>query len=965
MPEKTAFGETGRVAKSEGKPLSVGIVVHSLFDSYQHAIVSGIRAQARALGIRIICYNAGLYDHSEFLRAPKHDIFTVINASVVDAIILMPGILLWENGERQLAEILRLCEGIPMICVGAAIDGIPSIVVDNAIGLNRMFDHFISIHNSRRIAYVRGPVASPEAEERYKAYLDSLERHGIPFDPQLVFIGNYEPRTAPKAIMELCDNRRVEFDTIICYDDDSALMAIDELRKRGFRIPEDVRVGGFDDIDISHDSSPPLSTVRQPLFELGCMGLQLTNDLLCGENVPMLQNIPTHPVIRSSCGCSMTAMKIDLDDPEIPPDESVGEDSTHGITSRFLKEIFPFNWEPARHKVLFENLNELHRLVGRILDDPEAEGELYSHLSTTIDTFEKNGLETALWRDILKRIFIAEVRERYSDSPAQNRRVVKSEHIELKWKSILTVLKVIETVPKSRKRMELESELMTIQLIGHKLAGCVNIDEIRTALSEYLQNTGISSCRISLYTEDRHVARQYFSLDEHCGILKNEVEFPSSMLVAEGTEPASSYLVTPLIVENGKEGFAVFEFEKVNRCYEVFAEQISSALHVAFLLEKINKQSLVLRESGNEDIRIILNSIGDAVIATDAAGVVMHMNMVAEKLTGWSGREAIGSLIFRILGITHDDEISRIKDSFSPILYKGQADSSFNCISITAKNGSRHQINYSGAPIRNINGATTGIVLVIRDLTEQLLMEEQLRQTQKMESLGQLASGITHDLNNMLTGILGYAQMIDKKAAENEELRKYAKSILNIAGSATDLMRSLLTFAHKTAITANLVDIHDCLATANNILIHSIGKRISISLNKNATSPKISGEAALIQNVIINLCLNARDAMPDGGTLTISTGNVVLDQKFCNTSTFEISPGRYVSIEVRDTGRGMSQDVLKHLFEPFFTTKEIGEGTGLGLSAVYGIVKSHKGAVTVHSRPGEGTVFVVYLPEGN
>jgi PAS domain S-box-containing protein len=406
--------------------------------------------------------------------------------------------------------------------------------------------------------------------------------------------------------------------------------------------------------------------------------------------------------------------------------------------------------------------------------------------------------------------------------------------------------------------------------------------------------------------------------------------------------------------------------ETANECLkyqnEILEQMVQERTKELSLTNMALKQNLALRESEYEDILIMLNSIGDAVIATDTAGHITRMNTVAEKMTGWSSPEATTVSVFKVLGINNVTELQKIESSFKTILQQGQASNTFKQIGFTAKNGSDHQVNCSGVPIRNLDSSIVGVVLVIRDVTEQQRMEERLRQTQKMESLGHLASGIAHDLNNMMTGISGNAQMIQNKTGDMEYIAKSSKTILSITDSAVELVRNLLAFAHKSKIQAEPIDIHACIGDAKNILDHSIGKKIRVVLNLNASTAVVNGESALLQNVIINLSLNARDAMPDGGTLTIKTDNVMLDQKFCGTSAFDLVPGLYIAVLVLDTGKGMSPEVQKRIFEPFFTTKETGEGTGLGLSAVYGIVKSHKGSVTVHSKPGQGTTFTVYLP---
>ena len=934
------------------KSPTIGVIVTTLFDNYQRLIVSGIQRQAALTKTSTVVFNAGLFDFSEFSRPSKFQVFSLVSPATIDGLIILPGALLWENGEKELAEILHHCTGIPTVSIGIALPEVPSIIVDNAIGMNRMFDHLIQVHGSRRIAFVRGPEINYEAEARFKAYRDSLDRYGIPYDPDLVFKGDFETWAGPNAVIHFCDTKKVAFDTFVCSDDQNAIQGIEALKKRGFRIPEDIKVGGFDDIDISRDSSPPLTTVHQPLFELGCMGMQYACDLVAGNSVPMLQTVPTHLVTRASCGCPT----LDLEIVESQAHSSPADSTPVAVAQEGLQEIFPFSWTLCRNGELFADFESLITLIERAIVDPGLEPEVHGQLLKTVSAFNENGMSTTLWNEVLRKVLTVASRE----AGAGCERVA----LQGIWKLCVITLSMIDATAQSRKHMIVESEAMNLQLIGHRLSACFSLDDIWKVLSVQLPLANIRNCCISLFSEDHSKARQHFSLTGSQCVPGVDAEFPKTLLVAGGLDCSRqmSYCIVPLLIEQGNEGFAVFEMDSVARKYETVTEQIASALRAAFLLEQIHKQNSVLRESENEDIRITLNSIGDAVIATDAAGRVTRMNTVAEKMTGWSASEAGDFSIFKVLGTDKVSELQKIEQSYKKILHQGQASDSFQQISFFAKDGTEHQVNYSGAPIRNLDSSIVGVVLVIRDVTEQLHMEEQLRQTQKMESLGQLASGIAHDLNNMLTGVSGNAQMMQQMVNNPEYIATAARTILTITDSATELMHNLLAFAHKTEIKTAPVDIHTCISDVKNILDHSIGKQIEVIVSLKASSTIVCGESALLQNVIINLGLNARDAMPNGGTLTIATDNVMLDQKFCRNSSFDLIPGLYIAVRVRDTGQGMSPEVQRRIFEPFFTTKEIGKGTGLGLSAVYGIVKSHKGSVTVQSKVGQGTTFSVYLP---
>ena len=933
---------------------AIGIIVTTLFDDYQRMIVAGIQRQAAHMKIRTVCFNAGLFDYSEFSRLSKFQIFSLISLATIDGLIIIPGALLWENGDKELAEILRNCSGIPMVSIGIGLPGIPSIVVDNAIGMNRLLDHFIQSHGSRRIAFVRGPECNHEAVERFNAYKDSLARYGMPYDPDLVFQGDFETWAGPEAVVHFCDTKEVPFDTFICSDDQNAIQAIDALKKRGYSIPEDIKVGGFDDIDISSDCAPPLTTVHQPLFDLGSMGVSRICELIDGTALPLLQSIPTHLVTRASCGCAM--VESIMSDQEKRHTDSEAKTVVSDMVHADLKEIFPFNWSPSRHEDLFAAIGSLIGLISRAVADPGLENDVHEVLLKTVNAFNENGMATTLWREIFKKIFIAAYRNTKTDQERLS--------VQLLWKSCLITLYLFDTMSQSRRHLIAESEAVNLQFIGHKLSACFSLDDIWKVLTAQLPLSNIQDCCVSLFDEEGSQAQQYFSLNDTPRLPGKSVGFPKTLLIAGGLDRTrqASYCIVPLINEQEHEGFVVFEMDAVGRKFETITEQISNALRAAFLLEQIHTQNFTLRENENEDLRITLNSIGDAVIATDAACRVTRMNTVAEKMTGWSTHEANNISLFKVLGIDNVSEFQKIEQSFKNILHQGQASESFKQISFTAKDGTEHQVNYSGAPIRNLDSSIVGVVLVIRDVTEQHRMEEQLRQTQKMESLGQLASGIAHDLNNLLTGISGNAQMIRQILQNPDEVARCAQTILTITDSATELMHNLLAFAHKTKILATPVDIHTCIADVKNILDHSIEKQIEILLHLKASSSIVCGESALLENVIINLSLNVRDAMPAGGTLTIATDNVMLDEKFCNNSPFDLVPGLYIAVRIRDTGQGMSPEIQKRIFEPFFTTKEIGKGTGLGLSAVYGIVKSHKGSITVQSKLGQGTTFVIYLP---
>lgn len=280
------------------------------------------------------------------------------------------------------------------------------------------------------------------------------------------------------------------------------------------------------------------------------------------------------------------------------------------------------------------------------------------------------------------------------------------------------------------------------------------------------------------------------------------------------------------------------------------------------------------------------------------------------------------------------------------------------------KDGSLFDGSLSAKCMKSAGGKVDHVDGLIEDISERKYLEEQLRHSQKIESIGRLAGGVAHDFNNMLGGILGASELLAGSLKDNKRLMKFVKIIDEAASRAADLTRQLLSFARKGKWNTKLINTHDLLTGCANLLQRSIDKRIRINLHLKAENPCVQGDDTQLQNAIINICINARDAMPEGGEMTLSTKNRFLDSGTCERSSFHISRGYYVELSVRDTGKGIPNDVRDKIFEPFFTTKEVGKGTGLGLASVYGCVEEHKGAIEIDSVPGKGTEFLLLLPAG-
>jgi two-component system, cell cycle sensor histidine kinase and response regulator CckA len=362
-----------------------------------------------------------------------------------------------------------------------------------------------------------------------------------------------------------------------------------------------------------------------------------------------------------------------------------------------------------------------------------------------------------------------------------------------------------------------------------------------------------------------------------------------------------------------------------------------------------------------EDLRITLHSIGDAVITTDTNGFITRMNPVAESLTEWLFQDAHGKPLHEVLHLINAVDRKKRPDPVTSVL--ASAATSFeNATILVARSGAEYRIADSGAAIRNKDGKEVGVVLVFRDITSEYLMDVKRNQIRKLEALGQLAGGVAHDFNNMLTGIIGSSEILTLQLDTESPLRKYVNIILRASENAAALTRKLLVFSRKETIEVKPMNVHESINNALSLLGHTLNKNISIIRKFNAVAPMVEGDSSQIENSIINLGVNAGYSMPGGGQLAISTENVVLDDAYCQASPFDLTPGPYLKVDIKDTGSGIPSEMLHRIFEPFFTTKEVGKGTGLGLSAVYGIITEHRGCISVYSEVGTGTEFNLYLP---
>jgi PAS domain S-box-containing protein len=353
--------------------------------------------------------------------------------------------------------------------------------------------------------------------------------------------------------------------------------------------------------------------------------------------------------------------------------------------------------------------------------------------------------------------------------------------------------------------------------------------------------------------------------------------------------------------------------------------------------------------------RALAEAAHDGIFIIDREGRIEYVNAGATEPFGVRSEDAIGK---------------RIHDVFSREI----ADAMWQRVSTVFATGERHHsedkfdtdngevwMDASLVPL-SMNGAAPDAVMgIARDITERKRLERQFLQAQKMEAVGRLAGGISHDFNNLLTAILGYSELLMDELRDQPKLASDIEEIQKAGQRARRLTQQLLAFSRKQVLMPQLLDVNASIDDLHLMLRRVIGEDVTIELERGADLEPVTADPGQFEQVVINLAVNARDAMPKGGKLRLSTANTDLDAAFVRAHDGAVA-GRYVALTVRDTGVGMTGDVIAHAFEPFFTTKGVGKGTGLGLSTVYGIVKQSGGYITIDSLPGAGTTVVVYLP---
>lgn len=352
----------------------------------------------------------------------------------------------------------------------------------------------------------------------------------------------------------------------------------------------------------------------------------------------------------------------------------------------------------------------------------------------------------------------------------------------------------------------------------------------------------------------------------------------------------------------------------------------------------------------------IIEFSSDAIIIFTLDGTIVSWNNGAETVYGYGASEVLGKPRSILVPPEQPDDLPGMVAT----LKRGEQIQRYETVHM-GRGERRIDVSMAMSPVKDASEQIIGVAAITRDISERKLLEKQLRQSQKMEALGQLSGGITHDFNNLLTVITGYCELLELELPPNGAPRKNCEQIKKAGERAASLTRQLLAFSRQQVLEPSVLNLNVVISDVEKMLSRVIGEDIKLTTVLDTNLGFIKADRGQIEQVIMNLVVNARDAMPDGGRLTITTANVTVDEVFARYHSPQ-PPGQYVRLSVCDAGVGMNVETQARIFEPFYTTKEVGRGTGLGLSTVYGVIRQSEGYIWVHSEPGDGTVFEIYLP---
>lgn len=563
----------------------MGLFVDWLEDDYQTAVLCGVADAARQQDANVICFAGGGLDSPDRFAFRRNRTFELATAENIDALIVVSGSLGNHVGPEGIAEFLRRFGDIPTVSIAVPLSGMPGVLVDNARGMRDAIEHLIVQHGYRRIAFVRGPEANEEAERRFRVYREVLATHGIAYDDALVTIGDFHRPSGMTAVEQLLGLGCRRIDAIVAASDYMALGVMDGLQAAGYRVPDDVAVVGFDDVDEARFASPPLTTVRQPLYEQGLQAANIAAAMLRGVHVEGQVTLHTELVARRSCGCFSQAPTQSM----LPPGDVAAPQLGHAVIRR--KERILSDMNQALRGLGRSLAADWHvRLLDAFMAELEGKspGAFLSALEDGLRQVTQKGSDGSVWQDVMSAL-------RRQMLPCLSELAEKARAEELWQQARLLIASVVERL-QAQQRLEAERWVRILSETNERVITTFDVVSLANALADQLPRLGIQSCYLSLYENGSGAqgnARLILAHDHRRKLGPDWVGqvFSARRLVPDGltlSETRATHIVEPLFFKEHSLGFVVLEMgPRQGVIYEALRDQLSAAIKGATLVQEV------------------------------------------------------------------------------------------------------------------------------------------------------------------------------------------------------------------------------------------------------------------------------------------------------------------------------------------------------------------------------------------
>jgi PAS domain S-box-containing protein len=963
--------------------LSIGL----LFDGnnlLQQEVIEGIETAAVAADIQVFAFDSAICGENAGTEAVKNAFSSLVNKRLIGGLIILAGAFPTQN-PRERNQMYKRFHPLPLVTIGFTLPGIPSVLSDSAQGMHELVSHLAGAHRRKRIAFISGPASFPPTAERRARFESALRRRKLSVLKKLVIEGDFTYESGRRAVARLAAGNLLACDAIIAANDVMAAGAIDELTSRGIRVPETCAVAGFQNEEISTCTFPPLTTVAVSQGTTGRQAVELLAAAIRGAR-PSPVLVPTPLVVRESCGCAAPAPV----DPtaQFPPPAKVRRRPAKSRSTAWIKSA------QKEMRILFPAASAA---AGKLLEAGSA------GLLARLDAFGATG-ETgpllAAWRAWLSLIagLRGDLDAWMAYLPALCRHVTKSADLinALLPRAIADGRAVAQRALLYAKCL-FPQAAMRLRDVEHKLLTGAGLDRIRQIITNDFPLIGITGCLFSLHAGSTSplnysTPEAGYDLEAPFRLPSWKNQFLTNRLFPAGTFTAKhrkTFFVEPLFSGTDFLGVCLLSAVRIDLALNrILRTGLQGALVNSFRLGEMNgeKAGLKTQLAGQTRELLRLTELWQREKRT-AEKIQEELDRSETRYKRWFEEDFTGNFIAAANGdiINCNSAFARIFGFASVIEAQGANFGNFYPNKSALEDfytllGVVRRIAYYESEFVRKDGNVIHILgniigsfdddnnLVemqgfLFDNTDRKRLEEELRHAHKMDAIGRLAGGIAHDFNNILTGIMGYSELLLDKIPKSDPSQRDVEEIKKAAKSAASLTRQLLAFSRKQILKPLLLDLNDVVKSMRDLLIRIIGEHITLDTELDPDLTSVKADRGQIEQVIMNLVINSRDAMPQGGTIVVTTRNKVIESTIEFSSSVDIKPGPYVVLEVCDNGVGMDLETQSHIFEPFFSTKKIGQGVGLGLSTVYGIITQSGGFPEVMSEPHRGTTMRIYLPQ--